>query len=315
RASLAREDEALDPRRVSHAGRWHAEVPRLLPALAELQQRRARSLGLLAQQARQGTADLSVWRLLLWHEDHQRATWLGLAQDLGAWPDAALPALPVLTGDDTPQTLAAAKHVLGGPSGTWRAPDESPARDIPLATLVMDRQAVSWGRFLPFIEAGGYEDARWWTAEGWAWKQRHHRDRPRHLGRDDKGAWQLARFGRWLPLEPRSPAMHLSRHEAQAWCQWAGRRLPTADEWEAAARAGALDWGQVREWTSDTLDSDASLPDWATTSVHARPGRAGDAVLCGASFAEAPRLHRAWRRVTAEPHDGSGFSGFRSVLS
>lgn len=316
RAALLHEDEALDPRRVSHAGRWHAHTPALATALAELQQRRARSLFLLAQETRQGgAAQLAPWRLLLWHEDHERATWLGLAQALGAWPDAALPAMPPLSGDSTPQTLPAATHALGGPTGGWRAPDESLATEVALEAFAIDRLPVSWARFLPFIEAGGYDDPQWWTPEGWAWRQRHSPGRPRHLGRDEAGAWQLACFGRWLPLDPQAPAMHLSRHEAQAWCQWSGRRLPSASEWEAGVRAGALDWGQVREWTADTLDADAPAPAWACSSVHVRPGRAGDAVLCGASFAEGARLHRPWRRLFAEPQDGSGFTGFRSAVS
>lgn len=316
RSAWAGEDMAQDPRRVSHAGRWHAEAPSLASALAELQRRRQRSLALLATEACQvPSTRLEPWRLLLWHEDHERATWLGLAQDLGAWPGAALPALPTLVADDTPRTLPAGTYRLGTAEGAWRPPDEAPAREATLSACAIDPQPVSWARYLPFIDAGGYDDAQWWSPEGWTWRQRHSSGRPRHLGRDEDGAWRLARFGRWLPLDPASPAMHLSRHEAQAWCRWAGRRLPRADEWEAAARTGLLSWGQVREWTADTLEADQPLADWATSSAHARAGRSGEALLCGASFAEPPRLHRPWRQAHAAPQDGSGFVGFRSCVS
>ncbi|MBQ0943822.1 SUMF1/EgtB/PvdO family nonheme iron enzyme [Ideonella sp. 4Y16] len=317
RAATAREDAALDPRRVSHAGRWHAEVPTLARALAASQQCRQRSLALLATESRGSpSAALAPWRLLLWHEDHERATWLGLAQALGAWPDSALPEMPTLRSDDTPRTLPAGTYRLGAPDGAWLAPDEYAARELTLPACTIDPQPVSWARYLPFIEVGGYDDPQWWSPEGWAWRQRHSAGRPRHLGRnEDDGGWRLARFGRWLPLDPAAPAMHLSRHEAQAWCRWAGRRLPTADEWEAAARAGLLSWGQVLEWTADTLPGDQPVADWAASSAHARAGRVGDALLCGASFAEPPRLHRPWRRLPAAPQDGSGFCGFRSALS
>ena len=90
---------------------------------------------------------------------------------------------------------------------------------------------------------------------------------------------------------------------------------PGADEWEAAARAGLLSWGQVQEWTADTLDSDQVLAAWAASSAHARAARVGDALLCGASFAEARRLHRPWRRGSAAATDAAGFVGFRSCVS
>lgn len=317
-AGLAREDAALDPRVVSHARRWHAETPSLRTAMAEAQRRRDRSLRLLTQDGRRLRADalaLQPWRLLLWHEDHERGTWLDLAQELGAWPGAALPTLPLLDGNDTPHTLPSATHRLGAPEGTWRAPDEAAPHEATLATFTIDRWPLSWARFLPFVDAGGYEDAQWWSAEGWAWRQRHNHGRPRHLGRSEDGHWQCARFGRWLPLDPLQPAMHLSRHEADAWCRWAGRRLPSADEWEAAARTGGLVWGAVREWTADTLAADADGPDWARSSVHAVAGRGGDALLCGASFAELPRLHRPWRRLTSAATNASACTGFRSCLS
>ena len=48
--------------------------------------------------------------------------------------------------------------------------------------------------------------------------------------------WQQ---GRWQALDTSEPALHLSFHEAEAWCRWAGRRLPTEPEWECAAQRGA----------------------------------------------------------------------------
>ena len=97
--------------------------------------------------------------------------------------------------------------------------------------------APSPGRdYLPFIEAGGYDEPALWTRAGWALAPaRTPTGLPRHLARSDDGGLHRARFGRWVELDLLQPAVHLSHHEALAWCGWAGRRLPTEDEWELAA--------------------------------------------------------------------------------
>jgi len=67
---------------------------------------------------------------------------------------------------------------------------------------------------------------------------------PRYLRRDG-ASWQVWRHGRWQALDLDEPAVHLTQHEALAWCRWAGRRLPTEAEWECAAllHPGSFRWG------------------------------------------------------------------------
>ena len=181
-----------------------------------------------------------------------------------------------------------------------------------LAPYAIDSQPVTWGRYLPFVEAGGYQTERWWTREGWAWRQRQGLHRPRHLMQED-GAWKRAVFGQWETLDPDQPAVHLSAHEAQAWCAWAGRRLPTEAEWECAAR-GAPDrfaWGQVWEWTASPF---APYPGFEPHPYrdYSMPWFDGRPVLRGASFAtDAGMRHPRYRNyVPAERHDI--LAGFRS---
>ena len=124
-----------------------------------------------------------------------------------------------------------------------------------LAPFRIDQQARRWAEFLPFVEAGGYAEPRWWTAAGRAWLAQTQAAAPRYLRRSGK-AWQQWRHGRWTDLDPALPACHLTQHEALAWCAWAGRRLPTEAEWEAAAlqRPEAFRWGDVWEWTASTFN-------------------------------------------------------------
>src|SRR5438445_36887 len=59
-------------------------------------------------------------------------------------------------------------------------------------------------------------------------------EHPLHWRRAD-GGWERRDYDAWVPLEPHHPALHVGWHEAEAWCAWAGRRLPTEAEWEMAA--------------------------------------------------------------------------------
>jgi formylglycine-generating enzyme required for sulfatase activity len=318
-ARSATEDAALDPRRVGHTGRWHQPLP-AWPAIGrELAQRRACTLGLLAALGRTpAPTALEPFRALLWHEDHERSRWLQLAQSIGHWPGDALPAWPAPIAEDGALTIPAGEHALGLPTeAAWRAPDEGGARTVGLPAYEIDRHPVRWGRFLPFQEAGGYEDPQWWSPAGWSWRQRQNLTHPRALARDEDGGWKQAHFGRWVPLDLAAPAVHLSLHEAEAWCRWADRRLPTADEWEAAARTTeGISWGVVLEWTADPATEpapeEASTGAWVLSSCHAPRPTAGGRILCGASAAQAPRLHRPWARHTALPEELSGFHGFRT---
>jgi EgtB-related family protein len=163
-----------------------------------------------------------------------------------------------------------------------------------VAAFTIDRAPVTWRRYLPSLDAGS---------------------QPIHLRRSG-GGWRQRRFGRWQPLDLDTPALHLTAHQAAAWCAWAGRRLPTEAEWEtaalqAAATGEAFDWGQVWEWTASPF---AAYPDF---SVHpyrdySQPWFDGRPALRGASFATSPLLRHPRYRNFFPADRNDVFAGFRS---
>jgi ergothioneine biosynthesis protein EgtB len=105
---------------------------------------------------------------------------------------------------------------------------------------------VSNAEYLEFIAVGGYQDFRYWHAEGWDWVQRHKIAAPLYWHKME-GDWMYYTLGGLSAIVPNAPVCHVSYYEAAAFAAWKGCRLPTEAEWEAAA--ARFDWGQRWEWT------------------------------------------------------------------
>jgi iron(II)-dependent oxidoreductase len=112
--------------------------------------------------------------------------------------------------------------------------NEKWAHPVELRPFRISRMAVTDGEFVIFVEDGGYERRELWDEDGWAWRESVQAKHPVYWRRADDG-WERRVFDRWAPLVPEHAMIHVNAHEASAWCRWAGKRLPTEAEWEAAA--------------------------------------------------------------------------------
>ena len=256
---------------------------------------------------------LYFYRLALLREDGCVERFAVLAQTLGF--DTGLVALPAPRPVRDPLLFPATRWQLGSAPGGLVPDREKWAHEVALPEFEIDAQVVTWAQYGEFVADGGYDERRHWSDAGWAWVQAQGRRTPRHVDQMRQGVLQR-RFGKLLRVPLAQPAVHVSWFEAEAWCRWAGRRLPGEAEWEAAAVQGATRgwrWGEVREWTAGTL---RPYPGAA-----ASPGQAPDApvvgelaarVRRGASFATPGRLRSEKARDAAAPSDDEGFCGFRS---
>jgi len=100
---------------------------------------------------------------------------------------------------------------------------------------VIDTVPVTNGDYLRFVLGGGYQDPQWWSEAGWAHVQKASLVAPRFWSQVD-GEWWRLRFGHREQLPLDEPVMHVCFYEAEAYAKWAGKRLPTEEEWEFAAR-------------------------------------------------------------------------------
>jgi iron(II)-dependent oxidoreductase len=179
------------------------------------------------------------------------ARFVALAQ--GARVDIAAQLPPrVLRPVRAPLWFTAQRWMLGSAPGGYVPPNERWAHEVALPEFEIDAQPVTWQQFAEFVADGGYDDPAWWDDAGRQWLQSSGRRSPRDVEQLRHGV-VLQRFGRLVRASAGEAASMLTLHEAQAWCRWARRRLPTEVEWELAASRGAsrgFVWGDVAEWTA-----------------------------------------------------------------
>lgn len=110
----------------------------------------------------------------------------------------------------------------------------------------ISQSLVTNANFLEFIEAGGYDNFKYWLDEGWNWVNEKQINSPLYWQKID-GKWYSYTLEGLKPIEPQHILTHISFYEAQAFATWKGLRLPTEFEWEVAA--DQLKWGKRWEWT------------------------------------------------------------------
>ncbi len=217
-----------------------------------------------------------------------------------------------------PICLPAQRWQMGSPPGqTGLLPhNERGAELADVPEFEVDAQLVSWAQFLEFAEDGGYDRCELWTAPGWAWVQDQGRRAPRGVEQMRGGV--LVRRGSNAPLQRAAltqAVLHVSRHEAQAWCCWAGRRLPTEPEWEVAAHRAlqqGLVWGDAFEWVAGSARAWPDAGPVAPGELDAPPPAGSQGVLRGASFATRRRWHHPKARRFMPPGHDHAYVGFRS---
>jgi iron(II)-dependent oxidoreductase len=236
-----------------HAERRAAAAQIELPPAAEVRSWMADTLeAVLDLLSGAGDSDdaLCLYRQALRQEDRVGETLAVIADGLDV-ADAPWPVVPACA-DPGPLWLPAQTWQLGSVPGGMVPGPERWAQAVPLPEFEIDGRAVSWARYAEFVADGGYDAPQWWSPAGWAWAQRTQRRAPRTVAEFGQGVVIQSR-GRLLRVPAVQAAAHVSRHEAEAWCAWAGRRLPIEAEWEAAAIGAAARGfvgGEVLEWVA-----------------------------------------------------------------
>jgi iron(II)-dependent oxidoreductase len=233
-----------------------------------------------------------VYEMLLAHELQHQETMLQLLQLVEGYEPVRPFGTAALDAAGAVGMIAveAGTYAIGAPATGFAYDNERPRHQVELAPFEVDRTPVVNAAYIEFMEATGTEPPLYWER------------------RED--GWVSTAMGRRAPIEPDHPVVHVSWEQACAFARWAGKRLPTEHEWEAA-HAQLDSVGQVWEWTSSDF--------LAYPGFRAFPYREysevffgdGYKVLRGASWATHPRVARPSFRNWDLPQRRQIFAGLR----
>ena len=318
-------DRWWDSSRVAHDTRWALDLPNANNIRAYLLDTLESTLELLEKTDDSDDA-LYFYRLALFHEDMHAEAFVYMAQTLGLKFEAPMQQIftPAPMNLREPMLIPACNWQLGSSDEGFSFDNERPRNSVPVPEFEIDAQPVTWSQYVEFVDDDGYDREELWSAKGWQWLQAlsasegHYEGRraPRYVEQIGvaSGAVMQTRFGTARRMLGSQPATHMTWYEADAWCRWAGRRLPFEVEWEVAAhtavKRGFL-WGNVWEWTGTTFRGfNGFQPD--PYLDYSQPWFGNHKVLRGASFATRARMKSPKYRNFYLPDRDDMFCGFRS---
>jgi iron(II)-dependent oxidoreductase len=315
-------DQIYNSTDVAHDSRWELLLPSRQDTLRYMEAVLARVIDTLDGAGDLSSDEFYFYLLVTFHEGMHAEALAYTRQNLGYAAPRFANAQPQATDHQSSAIFRPADvEIPGGTFFLGATPDfpfvfdnEKWAHPVEIKPFRIARAPVTNGEFLAFVEDGGYRKPQFWSDEGWRWVRiggapqlessfakffnkppsnpldpvpTHGKlDHPIYWRQQAKGRWLQRVFDQYVTLNENLPVMHVCWYEAEAYCNWSGRRLPTEAEWEAAASAEPADHGGLSErrryfpWGNDAATGERANLDWrARGPVEASAYPAGDSAF------------------------------------
>jgi iron(II)-dependent oxidoreductase len=290
-------DSLYDSAKIAHDTRWHLPLPSRAETVAYLQAVRDEVLARVSHTSF-NERDAYFVLLSVFHEDMHGEALTITRQTLGyPSPHRGADCAHIAEDVDTKDLeVPAGTYDIGSGSDEGFIFDNEKWRHaVELPAFKIAGSPITQAQYAQFLEdRGDVQPPVYWK-------------------RDPERGWLRRHFDRWVELEPRRPLSNISWFEADAYCRWAGRRLPSEAEWETAARlhGARMGIGNIWEWTSDEF---LPYPGFSEDPYkeYSSPWFRTHKALRGASWCTQRRLMRPAYRNFYTPNRSDIWAGFRT---
>ncbi|MDW3094499.1 MAG: selenoneine synthase SenA [Gammaproteobacteria bacterium] len=260
-------DELFDSIHIPHESRWDLKLPTMSDTIKYMQQVKDRVVYYLSNGQQDPTRDY-LTQYAIFHEDMHCEAFTYTRQTL-EYPEpkislegATKDEIEIVFGD---ASIPGGKFFLGAEkSDNFVFDNEKWSHEQIVKPFKISKLAVTNEEFERFVNLDGYKEREYWCESGWEWLIKNNINHPVYWRIDnDTNTWHVRLFDKWKRLNAKSAVVNINWYEANAYCKWAKRRLPTELEWEVAASAIPSDDGlslkrkkRFFPWGNDPLRSD-----------------------------------------------------------
>ncbi len=234
-------DQLFDSIHIPHDSRWDLNLPTIKDTVEYMQTVKDRVIAHLANGKDDAVRDY-LTQYAIFHEDMHCEAFTYTRQTL-SYPVPSIPMSPASSNDIDAYvgdaSIPEGDFYLGAERNEGFVFDnEKWAHKQHVQSFEIAKTVVTNSEYEEFVNDGGYKQSKYWCDEGWQWVNSAGISHPIYWRKSDiSSEWEIRWFDQWKQLEPRKAMVNVNWYEANAYCNWAGRRLPTELEWEVAASA------------------------------------------------------------------------------